>query len=164
MTLPLTRYAYVYQLGDDLNGDKPFQHLVTMDVPVGYLAQAVVTSRGLTLKYGKNLYCLPLPGEVGDNAYRKAPKQPYIWRSKKFVMPGRLTLAAGRVARSRDGDCLLKLYVDGRLVWESLVLDARPFTIPDQIMGKIFEVELQGTARVTELHLAPSMKELMDPA
>lgn len=160
--LPQTRYAYIYQLGDDLNGDKQFQHLVTMDVPIGFLADARVTKYGLTLKYGKLLYRLPLPGELGDKIYENAIKLPYKWKSKKFVMPGQTAIGAGKVVRDCGGSCKMILFIDCCKVWETEICDSKPFTVPMHLVGINFEIQLEGTARVRKVQLAASINELME--
>lgn len=160
--LPDTRYAYIYHLGDNLNGDKDFQHLVTMEVPIGYLTTSLVTKDGLVLKYGKDLYRLPLPGYQGDTTYKTSKKLDYNWKSKEFVFPGRTTLAAVKVVRDCYGTCLFSIYVDGKQFFQAEVCNSDPFRLPSQLMGVVFEVQVQGTATVKEIHVASSMKELTE--
>lgn len=158
----ISRHAYLYNLGDDINGQKQFQQLVTMDVPAGYLGQALTTQKGLTLKYGSQLYYLPLPGEGEDKTYRYTPKLCYRWRSKKYVFPGQMTLAAGKMIKECGKGVTLNLYVDCRCVWQAEICDCQPFRIPAQIRGVEFEIEVIGESRIFEIHLASSMQELLE--
>lgn len=162
LNIPTSKNCYIYDLGDDINGQKQFQHLVTMDTPEGELGDAKVTKYGMTVKYGKDLYCLPLPGEVSEDAYRNAPKQTYEWKSKKFVFPGRMTMAAAKVTKDCGGTLILSIYVDCRLAYESEICDCKPFRLPTAVEGIEFEILLKGTAKVTEVHIASSIKELIE--
>lgn len=155
-------YCYVFNTGDAINGAKPFQQLVTMDAPQGELKQAFQSNKGLTTQYDNRLYYLPLPGDGEEAEYNRAPKAVYKWKSKKFVFPGRMTLAAGKVVKDCGGVLTMKLYVDCKLAWTTEICDCKPFRLPPEIEGIEFEVELIGTARVVEVHLASSMRELIE--
>jgi hypothetical protein len=159
----VVKYCYVYDTGDEINGDKQFQQLVTMNVPEGILSQALVTSMGLTTKYTNQVFYLPLPGDGNiDKGYRKALKYCFQWKSKKFVMPGQTTFAAGKIIHDCGGPITLRLYVDCRCVWQTEICDCNPFRIPSQIMGLDFEIELLGRSAVYEVHIAGSMRELLE--
>lgn len=158
----ISKHAFAYHTGDDITGDNKFGQLVTLDVPTGVVDQATVTRRGLTLKYANDLFCLPLPGNGEDKEYRKSAKACYQWKSKKFVFPGAMTLAAGLIVHECGGKVTIRLYVDCKCVWQADICDCEPFRIPSQIMGKEFEVEVLGTRAVYEIHLASSMQELTE--
>jgi hypothetical protein len=159
----IVKHCYIYDTGDGINGDKQFQQLVTMNVPEGILSQALVCSMGLALKYTNQVFYLPLPGEGGvDKGYRKALKYCFQWKSKKFVMPGQTTFAAGKIIHDCGGAITFRLYVDCKCVWQTEICDCNPFRIPSQIMGLDFEVELLGRSAVYEVHIAGSMRELLE--
>lgn len=161
MTAPL---AYLYNTGDEINGQKQFQQLVTMDTPdAGVLSDALVTKDGLTLKYTEKLFKLPLPGEGGDKRlYLAAPKLTYRWKSKKFVFPGQVTFAAAKIIHDCGEAVTFKLYVDCKLVHTVEVCDCLPFRLPSQIMGMEAEIEVIGKSPIHKIKVASSMRELME--
>lgn len=131
---------------------------------LGLPATYVSTPKGVYLMNRPDtaVYTLPLPEDVGENRYRSVPKMTYVWRSKKFVFPGHTTMAAAKVVHScPDGLLQLKLYADGCLVYTGSVCDCMPFRLPAQLRGITWEVELTGKARITEVHIASSMRELI---
>lgn len=107
------------------------------------------------------IYVLPTPGGTTDVPYETAPKMDYVWRSKRFVMPGRTTWAAAKVVHKCGGCVRLRLYADGCLAYDGVVRDSQPFRLPSQIVGTTLDIELVGSAEVDELHVASSMKELL---
>lgn len=163
-----TSIGYIFQTGATTADNTPFQSLVTIDAPRrGDVIDSVMGRQGpyyLTeeLQYGKYTYyahVLPIPGGTTDVQYETALKQQYVWKSKKFVMPGRTTFSAGKVVHSK-GCVRLRIYVDGCCRWQTVVKGCDPFRLPDQLSGVIWELELIGDARVTEVHIASSMQEL----
>lgn len=159
---PISKFCYIYATGDSINGEKQFSQLVTMEAPSGVLSQALETRYGITLKYTNDIYYLPLPGVGGDREYRASPKECFQWKSKKFVFPGNITLAAGKVIHDCGGTVTVKLYVDCKCVWQIEVCDCEPFRVPSQIMGNVVEIELFGRSAVQEVHFASSMRELLE--
>lgn len=158
----VSRLGYAYHTGEDIFGDNQFGQLVTYDVPSGVIDQATVTYRGLTIKYANDLFCLPLPGNGTDKEYSTSPKACFQWKSKKFVFPGTMTLAAGKIIHDCGGAITIKLYVDCRCVWQADICDCENFRIPSQILGVEFEVEVFGKTPIHEIHLASSMAELTE--
>lgn len=158
----ISRYGYAYHTGDEITGDNKYGQLITFDLPSGVLDQATVTRRGLTLKYANDLFCLPLPGDGEDKEYRQSPKACFQWKSKKFVFPGTMTLAAGKIVHACGGKITVRIYVDCKCVWQAEICDCEPFRIPSQICGTEFEVEVLGKQAVYEIHLASSMQELLE--
>jgi hypothetical protein len=156
--------AYLYSTGDEINGEKQFQQLVTIDTPdAGLLSDAIVTQKGLTLKYTDNLYYLPMPGLDGDKrAYLNAPKMQYKWKSKKFVFPGRITLAAAKIVHDCGSAVTFNLYVDCRLVYTVEICDCLPFRLPPNIMGNEVEIEVIGKSPIHKIKVASSMQELIE--
>jgi hypothetical protein len=159
----MSNLAFIYNTGDDIHGQKQFQQLVTMDVPDGVLSDAKVTYKGLVLKYTEKLYFLPLPGEGGNNElYKRARKLEYKWKSKKFVFPGRITLAAGKIVHDCGSPVTFNLYVNCRLVWTAEICDCNPFRIPTQITGNEVEIEVIGKSPIQKIKIASSIRELME--
>jgi hypothetical protein len=116
------------------------------------------TIDGLPYGYGY-VDVLPVPGGSTDITYDQAKKQTYRWKSKKFVMAGRTTWAAAKVVHSK-GCVRLRLYIDGCCKYETVVKGCGPFRLADQLVGKTLEIELVGTAQVTEVHVASTIEEL----
>jgi len=155
-------YGYIYDTGDSTFGSQnPLAQLVTINTPEGTLSQALQTSRGVTLKYTDKLYYLPLPGNEGRNEYNTAKKMTYKWKSKKFTFPNRTTMAAAKVMKG-CGVLTFNLYVDCILVYTTEICDCKPFRLPSQTEGLLFEIELIGTAEVFSVKIASSMRELAD--
>jgi hypothetical protein len=155
-------YGYVYDTGDSVFGSpNTLAQLVTFDTPEGTLSQALDTPRGVTLKYTDKLYYLPLPGNQGKDEYTSAPKLTYKWRSKKFVLASRTTMAAAKVMKD-CGTLTFKLYVDCVLVHTEEVCDCNAFTLPPNTDGFMYEIELIGDAPVHSVKIASSFKELTD--
>ena len=160
---PITKNCYIYNTGGEITGDATAGQIVTMDTPTGILLDAKETVNGLTLKYSNQLFYLPTPGDGGeDKGYRKAPKMCYRWKSKKFVFPGQTTFAAGKIVHDCGGAITIRVFVDCKCVWQADICDCNPFRIPSQIMGVTYEIELIGKSAVQEVHLAGSMKELIE--
>jgi hypothetical protein len=112
--------------------------------------------------YGPNpVYNLPLPEDATAAVYSGAPKLRYDWRSKKFVFPGQITMGAAKVVQEKGGGVRFRLWVDLCCVYETVVRGCVPFRLPAQIRGITWEIELLGCSRVTEVRLAPTIRELM---
>lgn len=158
----MNNVAWIYNTGDEVNGSQPYQQLVTMDTPEGVLSDAKVTGKGLVLKYTGDLYYLPLPG-VGDlKDYLRAQKLEYRWKSKKFVFPGHITLAAGKIIHDCGSAVTFNLYVNCRLAFTAEICDCNPFRIPTQIVGNEVEIEVIGKSPIHKIKVASSIEELLE--
>jgi hypothetical protein len=127
-------------------------------------ASYVRTEQGMAaIVYGFSpVYTLPLPEDVGTIAYKNTSKMQFTWKSKKWVFPALCTMGAAKVVHDCSGGGVrFRLYVDCCCVFETVVRNCEPFRLPDQICGITFEVELIGCSRVTEVVVAPSMRELI---
>ena len=89
-------------------------------------------------------------------------KLPYRWRSKCFVSAGLLAFNAAKVVADYGPPVGFKLVQDGRVVVDKLVESGEPFTLPICGRGLKFEIELTGTTRVHEVHVATSRPELTE--
>lgn len=165
-SLPTVSRAFLLSLDDSVNGERPWQKLSTLDTPKGYVVDAFVAggAHAVSMERGDDeqaIYVLPLPNS-SILEYRYAAKQEYRWKSKKFVMPGTTTFAAAKVVHDCDGELRIKIFVDCCCKYETVVRSCEPFRLPSQLAGVEWEFELQGRATVHEVHLAGSMRELID--
>jgi len=159
--------GYAYHTGDETHGDNKFGQLTTFDCPdalSGEITQALVTKRGLTINGDGKLWYLPLPGEDFAQAgeYHKSKKSYYTWKSKKFVFPGNMTLAVGKLVHDCGGTIYVELYVDCKMVFSADICDCEPFRLPSNIVGKEFEILVSGQRRLHEIHFASSVAELTE--
>lgn len=164
-----TTKGFILQTGASTANKIAPQALVTFDAPTrGDVIHACHGRQGvyfLSREVADGLYTfsthvLPLPDNRTDVKYDRASKQEYIWRSKEFVQPGRTTMGAAKVVHKR-GCVRIKIIVDGCCRHEEVVKGCGPFTLPAQIAGTKWQIELRGTAEVTEVHIAGSMQELL---
>jgi len=102
-------------------------------------------------------------GEDGVYAWAEGGEYlPYRWRSKKFVAQGTLSMEAAKVDADYGLPVRFRFYQDGDLVLDREVSDGNPFLLPICGRGKCFEIELEGTTRVHEVHVATSVVELTE--
>jgi hypothetical protein len=160
-------FGLIFATGDSLFSESGPGVLTTVTAPayVGTVATAASYARtaiGLAaVFFGESpIYTLPLPEDTSDG-YTFAPKMQYRWKSKKFVMPAQTTMGAAKVVHGCEGNGVrFRLYVDCCCVFETVVRGCDPFRLPDQIRGMTYEIELIGCSRVTEVIVAPTMREL----
>lgn len=153
--------GYIFNTGSTLDGSRALQRLVTCDTPPDVRAHAI-GRKGLYILALDGVYSMPFPDTPGLEVYANAPKYCYEWKSKKFVFPGQMVMAAAKVVHNCKGFVRLKIMVDCCCVYEVLVHDCQPFTLPPNMAGVEWEVELVGTAAVSEVHLASSLRELIE--
>lgn len=154
--------AYWFDPGDSINGAHPLQQFVTMDVPEQIHATTTSPNYGLVLAAASVIYVLPLPGFRYLTEYKDAPKKRYRWKSKRFVTPGHTAFSAMKVVRECGGDVCVTIWANCKRILTYPVDDAQPFRLPDAVQGTEFEFELEGTATVTEVHIATSVRELTE--
>lgn len=167
--------GYLFDTASTLDGEHPLQKLVTFDAPKGTVLSHTVGSSGLDILVGipnpdigvdaliKNfVYSMPFPNTKKGGKYNTAPKMCYQWKSKKFVFPGNMTMAAAKVVHDCDGSLRLKVFVDCCCRYEVEVKDCKPFRLPPSMQGVEWEVEVTGTATIHEIHLASSIRELLE--
>lgn len=168
MTTPRVPVGVVFSPNDPLAPESGPGVITTISQPpaVGSLGIAASYARmpsGMVVIFDGNspMYTLPLPEDVGAVAYARASKMQYVWRSKKFVMPAMTTMGAAKVVHDcSDNGVRFRLYVDCCCVFETPVRGCDPFRLPDQIRGMTYEIELIGCSRVTEVIVAPTMREI----
>lgn len=162
VNVPLFLFAgYMADMGSSLDGARELQKFVTFDTPANVRAHTS-TGSGLYVLATDGVYRMPFPDTVGAEAYNNAPKYCYNWKSKKFVFPGQMTMAACKVVHDCKGFVRIKFIVDCCCRYEVLVENCKPFTLPPSMVGVEWEVEVEGTAAVSEIHLASSLRELIE--
>jgi hypothetical protein len=160
--VPLYLFAgYLVDMGSSLDGTRELQKLSTFDTPINVRAH-VAAGSGLYVLATDGVYRMPFPDTVGAEVYASSPKYCYTWKSKKFVFPGQMTMAACKVVHDCKGFVRLKIMVDCCCAYEVLVENCKPFTLPPSMVGVEWEVVLEGTAAVSEVHLASSLRELIE--
>lgn len=86
----------------------------------------------------------------------------YCWKSKRYVLPGRLAFNAMKVVGAFGAPVEMILWCDGAPVFRREVADDCPFRLPRYGKGLDYEVEVKGTTKVHEVHVATSMYELLE--
>lgn len=153
--------GYMFETGSSIDGEHPMQRFVTMDTPNNVRAHTSGGS-GLYVLATDGVYQMAFPDSIGNEMYGNAAKYCYSWKSKKFVFPGQMVMAAAKVVHDCKGFVRLKIMVDCCCLYETLVHDCKPFTLPPNLAGVEWEVELEGNATVHEVHLASSLRELIE--
>lgn len=172
MTSNLNTLGYIVSTDAGTADPSKFQQLVTIDGPTrGNVTATCIGRQGpyfmtedfdpVTQEYSHSVFVLPVPGGSTDAPYANVRKQRYIWRSKKFVMPGRTTICVAKVVHN-CGDVRLRIIADGCCRYEAQVRNSQAFKLPGQITANELELELEGTATVFEVHVASSMQELLE--
>lgn len=160
--------GYIFNTGASTGNPNRYGQLVTIDLPnkgrvldseLGRQGLYILTEQTVEAEFHNEIYVLPMPGSNTDVPYDSAPKMEYIWRSKKFVMPGRSTLGVAKVVHK--GCVRLRIIVDGCCKTEEQVRNCEAFRLPSQIVGTEYEIELVGTGQVFEVHVASTMQELL---
>jgi hypothetical protein len=167
--------GYLFDTGSTLDGEHPLQKLITFDGPPGKVISHTTSSSGLDVLIGipnpdilvdadikNSVHSMPFPNTKEGGTYDLAPKMCYRWKSKKFVFPGNMCMSAAKVVHDCNGHVRIKFYVDCCCRYEVLVKDCKPFRLPDSMQGVEWEVEVIGTATVHEIHVASSLRELIE--
>lgn len=89
---------------------------------------------------------------------------PYRWKSRVYRAQGWMKWAAAKVVGEQtvDNPVTFRLYGDGELYYEKDVTDISPFRLPCGHRAIDWEIELEGTACVREVHVATSKQELTE--
>lgn len=102
--------------------------------------------------------------QIGDDIEKwdaDATNLTYTWKSKVFVTPAPVNMAAAQVfADSYSTPITLQLEVDGVLRHTRLVYSNKPFRLPAGFLGEEFAVTLSGTVDVNQVVLADTMAAL----
>lgn len=116
--------------------------------------------------------------------YHTEVESEYRWKSKKFVLPKPKSLGAlmlhiepheGAIWAASsihnpgyvypDGmnkitQMLVKVYADGQLIFDRPVVDREQCRLPSETVATVWEVEVQGQARVQKIAIAETGREL----
>lgn len=83
----------------------------------------------------------------------------YTWKSKIFVLPRPENMAVAQVF-AESYPVTMKVYADGTLKHTQTVTNDRPFKLPSGYKAREYELEVSGTARINNIFLAGTTKEL----
>lgn len=103
-----------------------------------------------------------------DTAYRiekwegSSSALTFTWRSKDFFFSRPLNMGAARIMgeQSEASPVLFKTFMDGDLVDSFAITDDEPFRLSAGMSGRDWEFQLEGTAKVDEVRMAPGIAEL----
>mgnify|MGYP000011717852 CR=1 FL=1 len=84
----------------------------------------------------------------------------YKWKSKRFEVPRKVTLRAGRIRAESYADTTFRLYVDETLRHTQTVTSGEPFAMPRGYEGRLIQVEIEGTDVVNHIECAETMAGL----
>ena len=150
--------AYLFNVDNTNNNQFPLGQLVTITTPDGFPGPNKLAGENIYASWGLNIYSLPLPGY----GYTGANKLSYTWKSKRFVLPGLTTFSAAKVVHDASGPLQFTLIGDDVVIMTTAVTDSEPFRVPHQHRCIEWEVVLEGTSVVQEVHVATSMRELVE--
>ena len=159
--------GYIFNQPNPSNQEFPLSQLVTFDQPPGILGPNVVTGSGLYAVWGSSVYRFPMPGY----GYDSNTPAIYIWRSKRYVMPGLTTFAGVKVVGTQNGGSPVFVTIRGynnggetspSFIYSRSLTHSRPWRIPHQFKNLEFEVELEGQAVIQEFHMATNYKDLTE--
>ena len=93
----------------------------------------------------------------------------YRWRSKLDVAPGHINFAAAKVVlegfpwpKQSGAGVRMALVADDRTIFHREVRHSRGFRLPHGMRHFDFQIEIEGTDEVREIHYATSMHELAE--
>lgn len=84
----------------------------------------------------------------------------FVWRSKKFTFPKPISMACAQL-EAEAYPATVKFYVDGVLAYTHSVQDRSPFRLA-AVLGRDWEVQIEGDTEVFGFAMAQSMMELSD--
>lgn len=142
--------GFIMDVRGEPEGPRDFGDFVTIDFSPLSIHSA--PSGRLYYSEGNNVY-------EWDSPYSREYME-YIWRSRKFVTPGRLAMNAGKVVADYGPDVQVSLERDRLVVLNRPVGHRRPFRVKRSGRGIEFVIELRGTAVIHEAHFATSVSEL----
>ncbi len=90
---------------------------------------------------------------------RAETRRAYQWRSRLYLNPYPTSFQAAQIRAEDYDDLTLRIYGDGSLIFESLVLSQDEFVISPLVSKKI-EIDISGTSRVYQVEIAENMEEL----
>ncbi len=86
-------------------------------------------------------------------------KKTFVWRSKLFTVPF-IAFSCCKVECNAIATVGMKLWVDGVEIFNYATLPAGVFRLPENAIGKEWQIELQGSGDIERVVLSTSMREL----
>lgn len=86
----------------------------------------------------------------------------YRWRSKLFRSPELISLGAAVIKADFGTPITFRLFIDGQAVsvYERTVMSSRPFKLPSLHKSLLWQIELEGSSVVREVHVASTIRDL----
>lgn len=101
--------------------------------------------------------------DPSDKIYRwndpGAALEPYDWRSKVFVTAKPENMSCAKIG-AETYPVGFSLYADGVLKINKQVMDNNPFVLPSGYLARNWQIHLDGTAHVQDVHISDSYAEL----
>lgn len=105
---------------------------------------------------------------IFDTAYRiekwegSSSTLSFVWRSKDFFSSRPVNMGAARIIglQSSASPVLFRTYLDGEQVDSFSITDDEPFRLSAGMKGRDWEFQVDGTAEVYEVRMAPGIAEL----
>jgi len=154
---------WIVDIEDKATGSYTFGNIVTLDFAPANLGQRVAFKYAddrLRFVVGNQLWAwrglTRSSKSSGDNLT-------YRWRSKTYVYPAPLNFAAAKVvADANTGNATFRLIADGVVKHTEILTGTKVFRLPHLYRGIEFEIELEGTLHIAEVHISTSMTELRE--
>lgn len=102
------------------------------------------------------------PGNAVVQWNAAAQLQPYVWKSKKYLLDHPATFQYCQITALNYTSLTLKLYADGVLFLTRAVTSEKEFVLPPPTVKRAtaFEFELSGTSPVNDIQIAESIDEI----
>lgn len=110
--------------------------------------------------FGTDTLYLLVGGSVQAWAGHAANLRTYRWRSREWLTDRPLVFTAGQVFAASYSDLTLRVYADGVLRHAQSVTGLEPFRLPGESLGRVWEVEVEGTDPVYSAAIAETVAEL----
>ena len=159
--------GFIYNQPNPSNNEFPLGQLVTIDIPSGTVGPNIATGTGFYSAWGNTIYKFALPGY----GYDSAPKATYVWKSKRYTMPGITAFAGMKIVGTQATDGAIQVTLSGynnggetspSVTYSRSVNHSRPFRLPHQFTCSEFEIEVSGIATIQEIHVATSYRDLVE--
>lgn len=93
------------------------------------------------------------------NAQDGDGRMTYRWRGKMNLLQHPAAFSYCQVRAEDYQNILLRLYADGEIIFEEVVTNQEPFTLPLNADYSTVEIELLGTSRVYTVQIAEDISE-----
>lgn len=127
------------------------------DPEIKGMVETTVTATAKHERNGRLFMC----SGANISAFGEGAVIPYTWRSRKFHAQRLVAMAVGKVVAD-SYPVTVNLICDDLVVATKTVADAYEFMLPLARPGRVFELEVTGTAKVRRVAVAESIEELQD--